>query len=572
MTSDRTHGPSPITGAHALAITCALAFLTSALSAQQGTKGIWEPVNYKGDIQFFDVAFVTPDVGWAAGGSTGTSGGVILFTNDGGQSWSVQFGDPESSDGPITSLFFLDGEHGWATRGVQLLRTTDGQTWEQAGTIAPYRGEWRFVSPQVGFVVEGPAILRTTDGGQRWSTVATCATQVEINGLTQKVGCHLKAIDFPTRDVGYAVGEGPGDYVFMMKTEDGGETWTTSAPPAPGAGSANEVSFTDERTGFLRVYGGDVFHTDDGGVSWRPSGTKLGPQIKFADPEVGWSMAYRYLGYTTNGGRTWTSREIAFPAFVSAFSLPRRDRGYAVGPHGMIYRYRTIPASEPVPPKAIISPAMPAFASELDDEVADAGKELDQLKEELSEAAQQASADTSAKPVADDSTAFVEACCAKSVNELQATVDALTPLVPRFFAKYRNVNLIIAGLQFLGLLPDHLAAVKVALHNLRGAKGAVAASAALAEVAAAIDSLRRTTRYAFQQEAPVLDARAARVDGSAPGRVPARLRPTSDVPKDGAAKSSGDTTGVEQKAKKAVQDEAKKQLQDAKKKIKQRIP
>lgn len=54
-------------------------------------------------------------------------------------------------------------------------------------------------------------------------------------------------------------------------------------------------------------------------------------------------MAYRMMLYTTNGGKSWVSREIPFPASVNVFSLVKRDRGYAVGEHVMEYRYRIVP-------------------------------------------------------------------------------------------------------------------------------------------------------------------------------------------------------------------------------------
>lgn len=45
------------------------------------------------------------------------------------------------------------------------------------------------------------------------------------------------------------------------------------------------------------------------------------------------------------------------PAMVNAFAFPRRDRGYAVGDHGMIYRYRVVPVAE-APQGAIEAPLM----------------------------------------------------------------------------------------------------------------------------------------------------------------------------------------------------------------------
>ena len=43
------------------------------------------------------------------------------------------------------------------------------------------------------------------------------------------------------------------------------------------------------------------------------------------------------------GGASWVSQPVAFPAGVEAFSLVQPDRGYAVGEHGMVYRYRIVP-------------------------------------------------------------------------------------------------------------------------------------------------------------------------------------------------------------------------------------
>jgi len=58
---------------------------------------------------------------------------------------------------------------------------------------------------------------------------------------------------------------------------------------------------------------------------------------------VGWAIRYKQMSYTVDGGQHWIARDIAFPASVDAFSLVRPDSGYAVGAHGMVYRYRVVP-------------------------------------------------------------------------------------------------------------------------------------------------------------------------------------------------------------------------------------
>ena len=86
--------------------------------------------------------------------------------------------------------------------------------------------------------------------------------------------------------------------------------------------------------------------TTDGGQTWQGVIAHLAqgyPKVKFAGREVGWSCLGGTWAYTVDGGKHWTSREVRFPAPVVSFSLPTPDRGYVVGDHGMIYRYRVVP-------------------------------------------------------------------------------------------------------------------------------------------------------------------------------------------------------------------------------------
>ena len=133
-------------------------------------KAIWEPVNVKEDMRLFSVYFVSPDEGWVAGGGTEMAGGLILHTKDGGTTWETQLGDPQSNDRAYRQLRFLNSNLGWATQttGVgdhKLLRTNDGKTWQQAGTVAQHRTDYMFTSADIGFVTYGKDILRTQDGG-----------------------------------------------------------------------------------------------------------------------------------------------------------------------------------------------------------------------------------------------------------------------------------------------------------------------------------------------------------------------------------------------------------------------
>jgi photosystem II stability/assembly factor-like uncharacterized protein len=308
-----------------------------ATKQQPKFKAIWEPVNYKQDLQLLDVFFVSKDEGWASGVA-----GTVLHTKDGGNTWTPQLGgDPHAQGDKLEHLFATDGSHVWAQSWNAMYRTTDGEAWQQvSGDI---RGGAVFTSEARGFRTYGGFIWSTDDGGGNWKQVFPCRASMEQAGLTHEVECKLFVLDFPSPNTGYGVG----DARITAKTEDGGNTWKVLVgPEEQGDQRSNDLSFIDDNTGFaVRATG--LFKTTDGGNTWRGVVVRLASgysRLKFApDKRVGWSLLGSTWAYTTNGGKTWTTRELRLPAGVNAFALPAADRGYAVGDHGMIYRYRIVP-------------------------------------------------------------------------------------------------------------------------------------------------------------------------------------------------------------------------------------
>jgi photosystem II stability/assembly factor-like uncharacterized protein len=342
---------------------------TATAAAQKAStppkfKGIFEPVNYQEDVQLSDVWFVNADTGWACGAKNNAAaeeGGFIINTRDGGKTWKLQMGDPHSSSRGVAKLFFLDATHGWATQnGSKLLRTTDGENWEAVGQGSPGWG-FAFVSPEKGFHLDGTRLLMSNDGGASWKDHYECRAKVEVEGLPHDENCHLQAITFATPTVGYAVSsEVSNKSSVVVKTTDGGDTWNVAGFIPQSTALDRSLGFTDANTGFVITYQGRLMATSDGAKTWHgvaasPPGGR--PRIEFANP-TGWTIMGKDWSYSTDAGKHWTSREIRFPASVEAFSLPRSDRGYVVGEHGMIYRYRVVPVAYEVP-HMIGAPVMP---------------------------------------------------------------------------------------------------------------------------------------------------------------------------------------------------------------------
>ena len=499
------HARSGKTGVAALA----MIVVVSSLQAQVKYKAIWEPVSYKQDLTLYSVFFVTPDIGWASGES-----GTIIRTTDGGATWTAQLGgDAQNAARAIKDLRFVDQHTGFAVQSTgtgdhTLLRTTDGENWEASGTVGQHRGDYIFTSPTVGFQSAKNQILATQDAGRTWKPVMSCAMSVEVAGLTKNVRCEMESFHFPMPEVGYAMGPASGSKgVFMAKTEDGGANWNLWMVLPEESGHEGHLFFTDANNGVMCVIGGKLFTTADGGKTWRGiAGTECDgkPEVRFADPEVGWTVVSNRWNYTADGGRHWSSRAVTFPARVQGFSLPRRDRGYAVGDHGMIYRYRIVPVSYSAA-NTINAPVVGTFASPLDDQVEQLVAQAQTLSggEGSGSSASAGSAAIGAATGAATGGATAKnrsaASGSNALGKLQALLDLIGANVPQFLSRYRNLNLVFEGARTSAALPGWFQTVKEGFATFRSAPDRAAAQTALAKMMSAADSLKTETRLAFQK-------------------------------------------------------------------------
>jgi len=155
-------------------------------------------------------------------------------------------------------------------------------------------------------------------------TVAAPSAQPKYKAIWEPINYKQ---DLALHDVFFVddqVGWVGGDKGTILFTKDG-DTWVPQLGGDPGAvGSPiSDLFFLDAKTGWARQHYDTLLQSNS---------------------DVGWSFRENGLfSYTSDGGRRWTARQTKFPAPVKGFSLPRHDRGYVVGDHGMIYRYRVVP-------------------------------------------------------------------------------------------------------------------------------------------------------------------------------------------------------------------------------------
>jgi photosystem II stability/assembly factor-like uncharacterized protein len=109
------------------------------------------------------------------------------------------------------------------------------------------------------FLLFSAVCLAIGANAQTWNQIPTGTTK------------NLNAIDFPTADVGYIVG----DSSLILTTTNGGQTWTEVAIvsiPWNASYSIVDVDFVSQTTGYISVEYGGTFKTVDGGINWTEFG------------------------------------------------------------------------------------------------------------------------------------------------------------------------------------------------------------------------------------------------------------------------------------------------------------
>jgi photosystem II stability/assembly factor-like uncharacterized protein len=323
-------------------------------AAEPAWKAIWEPVPFNKDIELRAIACQGPERCWVIGRKS-----TILFTSDGGKTWQVQLGgDPEASDEDLADVNFLDSGHGWVmTERNRVMGTNDGSTWVELGKVpATSRGLW-FLTPTTGLVADRhdsqsrSHLNRTQDGGKTWTRGNPCSVDATIDGLARQLVCMVRRIQFISPTVGFMGGGAPvnmgTDVGVFSRTADGGATWSHSVIPAT-RHAVDGVYFWSEKDGMVLLASGQTQWTADGGATWTGSVNPPPWRSFYATADgrivVGVSENGRQIGYSFNGGRTFSSRPANLPAAVRDVTFPDARHGYLVGQHGMVYRYRIVPA------------------------------------------------------------------------------------------------------------------------------------------------------------------------------------------------------------------------------------
>jgi len=222
----------------------------------------------------FDVSFSDVLTGWAVGES-----GMILKTIDGGISWQqLNTGTNRITSEWLYSAHFIDANRGWVgSENRGLIHTSDGgETWvKQIAEIEElprssyysyfviseyiaWRGIYFLNDGLHGWAVaENATIIRTTNGGASWDTLASSFSDKVKNCVD------LKDVYFVDENNGWVVGQ-MGKRI--LHTTDGGATWGKQT--LLDAEWLYGVHFINETTGYAVGDFGTIAVTNDKGATW----------------------------------------------------------------------------------------------------------------------------------------------------------------------------------------------------------------------------------------------------------------------------------------------------------------
>lgn len=174
----------------------------------------------------------------------------------------------------------------------------------------------------VGAYFGGPWFVKTTNGGQNWTST--------VIGTDARA---LVDVFFFNENVGFAVGgtadvgEGLMGDAVVLRTTDGGSSWTQVHRTSHGDGVGGEwgwkISFPTGRVGYVSLeytqnsteQAAKYLKTMDGGLTWTEhfipgSNQSSGLQaIGFITEDIGWASGRGTTSVTLDGGESWQQLE-----------------------------------------------------------------------------------------------------------------------------------------------------------------------------------------------------------------------------------------------------------------------
>lgn len=315
-----------------------LLLFTVILSNNVSYAQIWNQLESGTNYDLRSIVFPENDqVGYVVG-----DGGTILKTNNGGATWD---GQNSGTSAIIFEAHFFNNDRGIAIGNSNniLVTINGGENWSNisvAGTDETYfyRNIF-FLDENTGFITGGKSlnegvVLKTTNGGITWTSLKP-GTIGAIYGIS-----------FTDNNIGY-FSDFEGE---IYKTINGGGSWSKLQSGA--TVTLVRLVFTSENVGYASGDKGTIIKTEDAGVTWKSINSTSDnylAEIDFLDKNVGVAVGGNVTNNTStifrtnDGGKTWVIDETLTNRQNACF-LVSLTSGYSCGNNGSILKTDAITA------------------------------------------------------------------------------------------------------------------------------------------------------------------------------------------------------------------------------------
>jgi photosystem II stability/assembly factor-like uncharacterized protein len=229
--------------------------------------------------------------------------------------------------GNLSAIKFFDTNTGYIGGNTAILKTTDGgDSWTSMPISAFSINNFSFPDETVGyFAANNSIIAKTTDQGINW-----------VNNDLGLSPFAFLSVNFISASIGYGVGSAG----IIRKTTDGGTSW--AAQSSGTTANLREVYFFDANDGVFIGDAGTIKRTTNGGSTWLTvaSGTTDNLyDLHFVNTSTGFIAAGNgTILKTTNGGASWTSLVSGTTEFLYAVCFKNVADGYVAGANGTILK------------------------------------------------------------------------------------------------------------------------------------------------------------------------------------------------------------------------------------------
>jgi photosystem II stability/assembly factor-like uncharacterized protein len=252
----------------------------------------------------------TKVVAWAVGAMDTNNVGVILYTDDAGDTWERQ-GDTAMFLGiNINDVWAIDQQNAWIVgSGNRIYRTINGGlSWTQVITPSVQGNPDLFgisILNNTNIWISGASgtVYQSTDAGNNWIVYDT-------NSFRRSL---LQGIHAITQNIIYVAGEfetGQGPWGFIARTLNGGTTWDSISLPG-GFNQHPWIGVTASDSNNIVVYGstGHYAVTHNGGNFWYTPGQvdpgDINDLVMISSESYWGAFDYDQIYKTFDGGETW---------------------------------------------------------------------------------------------------------------------------------------------------------------------------------------------------------------------------------------------------------------------------